>query len=103
MALLTSSGALARCYGNRPASVVAELCPLGYCTQSYTRLSARLGLTYLRWTNSIAENAKPGYDTIVDTNQFVELMRKALGAWRRGPSGIPEPDAGGPIVGVGGV
>ena len=37
--------------------------------QSYRRLCDRLGLTYLRWTNSISENAKPGYDTIVDTGQ----------------------------------
>ena len=61
-----------------PGAVVAELCPLGYCTQSFERLSARLGLTYLRWTNSIAANAKAGYDTIVDPAQFVGLMRRAL-------------------------
>ena len=64
-----------------PGGVVAELCPLGYCTQSYERLCARVGLTYLRWTNSIAENAKPGYDTIVDPSQFVDLMRRAAKAW----------------------
>ena len=63
-------------------SVVAELCPLGYCTDSYKRLSPRLGLTYMRWTNANPENAKPGYDTVVDTAQFVALMRKAERAWR---------------------
>ena len=66
-----------------PGSVVAELCPLGYCTQSYERISARLDLTYMRWTNSIAENAKPGYDTIVDVAQFIVLMRRAVDAWWR--------------------
>ena len=63
-------------------AVVAELCPLGYCTQSYQRLSRRLGVTYLRWTNTIAENAREGYDTIVDTAQFVGLMGRAVEALR---------------------
>ena len=63
-----------------PRAVVAELCPLGYCTQSYERLSARLDLVYLRWTNSISENAKPGFDTIVDVEQFLGLMRRATSA-----------------------
>ena len=64
---------------------VAELCPLGYCTQSYERISARVGLTYLRWTNTIQANAKEGYDTIVDTKQFVDLMSKAVRALQAGP------------------
>ena len=64
----------------RAGGVVAELCPLGYCTESYMRLSARLGLTYLRWTNALPENAKAGFDTIVDPGQFVALMRKAVQA-----------------------
>ena len=63
-----------------PGSVVAELCPLGYCTQSYERMSARLSLTYLRWTNTIQENAREGFDTVVDPGQFVALMRRALKA-----------------------
>ena len=61
-------------------SVVAELCPLGYCTQSYQRLSLRLGITYMRWTNRIQENAREGYDTIVDTGQFISLMASAVKA-----------------------
>ena len=61
-----------------PGSVVAELCPLGYCTPSYERLAARLDLTYMRWTNTIAENAKAGYDTIVDIGQFLAFMKRAL-------------------------
>lgn len=69
-----------------PGSVVAELCPLGYCTQSYQRISSRVGVTYMRWTNDIAENAKPGYDTIVDPPQFVALMRRAVRAWHKAPS-----------------
>lgn len=67
-----------------PGAVVAELCPLGYCTQSYERMSTRLDLTYLRWTNAIAENAKPGFDTVVDVGQFISLMKKAVGAYRGG-------------------
>ena len=70
-----------------PGSVVAELCPLGYCTQSYERISARIGLTYLRWTNSIPENAKEGYDTIVDPEQFVGLMTRAVKAWEKAGGG----------------
>ena len=66
-----------------PGSVVAELCPLGYCTQSYERLTKSLGLTYMRWTNSFPENAKAGYDTVVDVGQFTGLMRKAYAAWLR--------------------
>ena len=66
-----------------PGGVVAELCPLGYCTQSFSRISERVGLTYMRWTNSIEENSKPGYDTIVDTKQFTSLMRKAVKAWKK--------------------
>ena len=62
-----------------------SVCPLGYCTESYQRLSGRLGLTYLRWTNAMQENAKPGYDTIVDPPQFVVLMRRAIKAWHKGP------------------
>ena len=31
------------------------------------------------------ENAKPGYDTIVDPPQFVVLMRRAIKAWHKGP------------------
>ena len=61
-------------------AVVAELCPLGYCTESYRRLSLRLGVQYMRWTNNIAENARDGYDTIVDTQQFNGLMAKAVKA-----------------------
>ncbi len=67
-----------------PGGVVAELCPLGYCTPSYIRLSKYVGLTYMRWTNGIAENAKAGYDTIVDTKQFVGFMKQAVRAWRKG-------------------
>ena len=72
----------------KPGGVVAELCPLGYCTPSYIRLSKYVGLSYIRWTNSIAENAKAGYDTIVDTKQFVGLMKQAVRAWRKGPASV---------------
>ena len=65
-----------------PGAVVAELCPLGYCTDSYRRISPQLGLTYMRWTNTIQANAKSNYDTIVDESQFLALMRDAVGAWR---------------------
>ena len=65
-----------------PRAVVAELCPLGYCTKSYERMSARLDLIYMRWTNTIAENAKPGYDTVVDVGQFTRLMQRAVSALR---------------------
>ena len=51
--------------------------------QSYERISARLGLTYLRWTNAIPQNAKPGFDTVVDTGQLVALMRQAVQAARK--------------------
>ena len=61
--------------------VVAELCPLGYCTDSYRRLSGLVGLEYMRWTNSIAANARKGYDTVVDPAQFVALMKRAASAW----------------------
>ena len=107
-----------------PRSVVAELCPLGYCTQSFERLSGRLGpgphtvhshtvhlplarctadpvhhvwhrlgLTYMRWTNSIKENARAEYDTVVDPPQFVALMRKAVraGPWSTAPGAAPAP------------
>lgn len=67
-----------------PGSVVAELCPMGYCTESYRRIAARTDLAYIRWTNSISANAKDGYDTIVDTAQFVTLMGKALKALSAG-------------------
>ena len=65
----------------QPGGVVAELCPLGYCTDSYQRLSPRIGLTYMRWTNTISQNAKGNYDTVVDPAQFVQLMRRAAKAW----------------------
>lgn len=61
-----------------PGSVVAELCPLGYCTDSFRTLAPRLGLAYLRWTNAIASNAFANYDTVVEPHAFVELMRSAL-------------------------
>ena len=61
-----------------PGSVVAELCPLGYCTDSFRTLAPRLGLAYLRWTNAIASNAFANYDTVVEPHSFVELMRRAL-------------------------
>jgi hypothetical protein len=41
----------------------------------------------MRWTNDITENAKPGYDTIVDPPQFVALMRRAVRAFRKGTPG----------------
>ena len=42
-----------------------------------------MGLTYMRWTNAIEKNARPGYDTLVDPGQFVGLMRRAVRAvWR---------------------
>ena len=62
----------------KPGSVVAELCPLGYCTNSYERISPLVGLSYVRWTNSIQSNAKANYDTIVDEEQFLTLMRRAV-------------------------
>jgi hypothetical protein len=65
----------------QPGGVVAELCPLGYCTDSYQRLSPRIGLTYMRWTNAIAANAHEHYDTVVDPPQFVALMKRAARAW----------------------
>ena len=61
-----------------PGSVVAELCPLGYCTDSFRTLAPRLGLAYLRWTNAIASNAFANYDTVVEPHAFIELMRRAL-------------------------
>ena len=42
-------------------AVVAELCPLGYCTKSFERLAARIGLVYLRWTNTIQARAAAGW------------------------------------------
>ena len=42
-----------------PGGVVAELCPLGYCTRSFERLSARIGLVYMRWTNTIEAAIPP--------------------------------------------
>ena len=66
----------------KPGSVVAELCPLGYCTNSYERISPLVGLSYVRWTNSIQSNAKANYDTIVDEEQFLTLMRRAVKLWR---------------------
>ena len=35
----------------------------------------------MRWTNSIAANAREGYDTVVDPAQFVALMKRAASAW----------------------
>ena len=67
-----------------PGSVVAELCPLGYCTNSYERISPLLGLTYLRWTNSIQANARKNFDTVVDEAQFLALMKRASQLWRAG-------------------
>ena len=67
-----------------PGSVVAELCPLGYCTNSYERISPLLGLTYLRWTNSIQANARKNFDTVVDEAQFLALMKRAAQLWRAG-------------------
>ena len=63
-----------------PGAVVAELCPLGYCTPSYERLSQRLALVYMRWTNTHPHNAKAGYDTIVDVGEFHNLMHRAVQA-----------------------
>ena len=63
-----------------PGGVVAELCPLGYCTKSYERLSSRIGLTYLRWTNTIQANAHEDYNTVVAPDQFIALMQRALQA-----------------------
>jgi GDP-mannose transporter len=79
-----------------PRAVVAELCPLGYCTKSYERMSARLDLIYMRWTNTIAENAKPGYDTVVDVGQFTKLMQQAVSAFRsESPSVASDEERGG--------
>ena len=67
-----------------PGSVVAEMCPLGYCTNSYERIAPLLGLTYVRWTNSIQANAKRNYDTVVDEAQFLAFMQRASKLWRAG-------------------
>ena len=61
--------------------MVAELCPLGYCTESYRRMAPQLGLTYLRWTNTIQSNAV-GADTVVDVPSFLSLMRNAVRVWK---------------------
>lgn len=69
-----------------PGSVVAELCPMGYCTDSYRRISDRLDLHYLRWTNSDPAHAKDGFDTIVEPREFTTLMERAVKALRAGGS-----------------
>jgi len=69
----------------QPGSVVAELCPMGYCTQSYEHMSERVDLRYLRWTNTHAENAKADYDTIVDIDEFVALMQRAVATFLKQP------------------
>ena len=75
-----------------PGGVVAELCPLGYCTKSFERLSSRVGLTYLRWTNSISANAREDYNTIVDPPQFIALMQRALKALGTTWSALARPE-----------
>ena len=58
-------------------SVVAELCPLGYCTQSYQRLSPPRDHVHAMDQPDPREREE-GYDTIVDTGQFISLMASAV-------------------------
>lgn len=58
---------------------MAELCPRGYCTNSFQRLAGVLGLAYVRWTNAHAENAHAHYNTVVHVDEFLRTLGLAAG------------------------